>query len=130
VKGDALHAWRSIGFGVDGSPLEQVMPLSDAGLAGLAARERRAIARPSGELTDPSKPRFAVGDDGGWTGAFPLAVAGDVVAVLYADTSSDESADPPAWYDWVETMTVYAGRTLEALTIQLAMGFGPVYAAE
>ena len=125
VKGQELHLWLSRGLEVDGGPVEpRRIAFDDAGLVALAARERRAMTGWSSEVPDAVPPEFAAGDGARSAAAFPVAIAGDVVAVVYADAPSDGTEASPSWYHWMETLTIYAGRTLETLTIQLAMGFG------
>jgi hypothetical protein len=125
IRGQELHVWRALGFEVDGRPLApRQVAFEDAGLVAMAARARRAMSGPSTEFPDAGRPEFAVRDGERSAAAFPVAVAGDVVAVVYADAPSDGTDAAPAWYHWLETLTIYAGRTLETLTVQLAMGFG------
>jgi hypothetical protein len=125
VKGPQLQVWRSVGFDADGAPVPRHVVLDDGGLTEMAARQRRAMAERSGGAADSSGQQSAGSAAARVTAAFPITVAGDVVAVVYADAPADGTDDAsPAWYHWMETLTIYAGRTLETLTIQLAMGFG------
>jgi hypothetical protein len=55
-----------------------------------------------------------------------VAVAGDVVAVLYADAPEAEDGGSPEWCQRLETLTRNASRILEALTVEIAMGFKPL----
>jgi hypothetical protein len=87
VRGNTLHGWRFIGFGVlDDDPRANV-PSDGRGLAS-RARETRNVAA----------------DDRGC--AVPIALAADVVAVLYA-----EDGDPIA----LELLARHAERSIEAL---------------
>ena len=124
AKTDGLHAWRFLGFDSDLLPSEAALPPEHLGLAGLAARERRPIVLGSSDAVEVTLPVFAVTNDERTVAAFPIVVAGDVVAVVYADAVPQDDDTPPAWCPWLETLTTYAGRTLETLTVQLAMGFG------
>ena len=116
LRGGRAHGWRFIGFG----PLDETPPvdlvLDDAGIIATAARGNViAAGQPA--------PSFAgLGADVRCV-AVPLALAGEVVAVLYADAGSanPESAiqnPQPAILntDALEILARYAARGLEAMT--------------
>src|SRR5580765_7385734 len=84
VRGGRAHGWRFIGFGA----LDEAPPVNlefdDAGIIATAARDNVvAVGQPS--------PAFAGLEPDVASIAVPLALAGDVVGVLYADA---ESATP------------------------------------
>src|SRR5438552_17612882 len=103
VQGRRVHGWRFIGFG----PLDRA-PALDLSLESTAiiADAVRANAIMSGR----SAPPFAELPSDGWCIALPIALADEVVAVLYADggTSSAVNADA------LEILTRYAARCIEA----------------
>jgi hypothetical protein len=123
IRGGRAHGWRFIGFG----PLDQE-PSIDLSLdhAGIIANAVRANAVASGQPAPP----FAELPHGASCIALPIALGGDVVAVLYADAGSShsesrtptsesrittpESRLPEA--DALEILTRYAARRIEALT--------------
>jgi hypothetical protein len=143
VRGGGFRSWRVIGFGdaLDheqrGQPVE--LPFDGAGVIADAARTNEAA---SGD--GPSAPAFAALPPGRQGFAVPIAMSGQVVAVLYADqgnvaelgatnlepgTTSHEAGTtnaergtlnaPPSsvvWPDTLEVLTRYAARCLEAVT--------------
>ena len=127
VKGDLLFAWRLIGFELDDEATGRMdTPVSADGLLGTAVRERRAVIRPRHDQPGPALPEFVPAMPGRSAAAFPVAVAGDVVAVLYADAPEAEDGGSPEWCHRMETLTRTASRLLEALTVELTMGFRPL----
>jgi hypothetical protein len=116
LRGGRAHGWRCIGFGA----LDQTPPLDllfdDAGIIATAARDNAVAAgqpAPSFANLAPDIPCVAV----------PLALAGEVVAVLYADAevSNPESAIPNPQSailnaDALEILARYAARGIEAMT--------------
>ena len=128
VRGGGFRSWRVIGFG-DAFDHEQggqsaELSFDEAGVIAEAARTNDAA---SGD--GPSAPAFAALPPGRKAVAVPLAMSGQVVAVLYADqgnvaelgTTSPEPGTPNpepfvVWPDTVEVLTRYAARCLEALT--------------
>ena len=105
IRGGRARGWRFIGFG----PLD-LEPSLDLSLdrAGIIANAVRANAVTSGQPAPP----FAELPHGASCIALPIALGGDVVAVLYAD--ADESRVLEA--DALEILTRYAARRIEALT--------------
>ncbi len=143
VRGGGFRSWRVIGFG-DALDHEQrgqsvELPFDGAGVIADAARTNEAA---SGD--GPSAPAFASLPPGRQGFAVPIAMSGQVVAVLYADqgdvaelgttnlepgTTSHEAgttnaergtlnAQPSSvvWPDTLEVLTRYAARCLEAVT--------------
>jgi len=143
VRGGGFRSWRVIGFGdaLDHEPRGQSveLPFDGAGVIADAARTNEAA---SGD--GPSAPAFASLPPGRQGFAVPIAMSGQVVAVLYADqgnvaelgttnlepgTTSHEAgttnaergtlnAQPSSvvWPDTLEVLTRYAARCLEAVT--------------
>jgi hypothetical protein len=124
IRGGRAHGWRFIGFG----PLD-LEPSLDLSLdhAGIIASAVRANAVASGQPAPP----FAELPHGASCIALPIALGGDVVAVLYADAGSSrsdshsdslsESRTPTPesrlhQADALEILTRYAARRIEALT--------------
>ena len=123
IRGGRVQGWRFIGFG----PLD-LEPSIDLSLdqAGIIAKAVRANAVASGQPA----PSFAELPHGASCIALPIALGGEVVAVLYADAESSspasqvpnpesrvpnpESRVPNA--DALEILTRYAARGIEALT--------------
>jgi hypothetical protein len=127
VKGDLLYGWRLIGFELDGEITERTdVPVADEGLLGAAVRERRAVIRQRHDQAAPALPAFVQTASARAAAAFPITVAGDVVAVLYVDGPEAEGAGTPEWCHRMATLTRAASRILEALTVELTMGFRPL----
>ncbi|MGE5244260.1 MAG: hypothetical protein ACM3SQ_08540 [Betaproteobacteria bacterium] len=112
VRGETLHGWRFIGFnetlehqpGID-------LPLDAAGLLADAVRSRTARTAATGAV-----PPFAGWIDGRPRTAIPLALSGEIVAVLYADQGPGGEPQSTAWADVVEVLARHAARALEAVT--------------
>ena len=116
IRGGRARGWRFIGFG----PLD-LEPSLDLSLdrAGIIANAVRANAVISGQPAPP----FAELPHGASCIALPIALGGDVVAVLYADAGSSRSEarspNPESRLlqaDALEILTRYAARRIEALT--------------
>lgn len=124
VRGDRLQGWRATGFSEyqpdGGRRLD--MPLDEDHVVTQAIRVRQAVSTGPGA---PAPPFTLLADDRAGL-AIPIEIAGDVVAVLYADTMGEVSgAAPAAWPEILEVLTRHAGRCLEGLTAaRLARGGG------
>jgi hypothetical protein len=118
---DRLRPWRTFGF-EDGEIEARELSADAAGIAGTAVREGRVLthAGDSGNL-----PSFVSSADIYEASAFPVTVAGAVVAVLYGDVA-DERLPDSTWIADVEVLARHASRVLEAITMQQAMGLRPV----
>jgi hypothetical protein len=103
IRGGRVHGWRFIGFG----PLD-LAPSIDMSLdqAGIIKNAVRANAVTSGQPA----PSFAELPSDASCIALPIALGGEVVAVLYADDPRALNADA------LEILTRYAARGIEALT--------------
>jgi hypothetical protein len=120
VKGERLQQWRSSGFGDAAGSYRSELEADKAGLIAAALREKQIVARAPADAA--ALPVFAVTDAPRAAAAFPVTVAGAVVAVLYADRSADEDASGPDWRHRLEILTSHGSRVLEALTMQRAAG--------
>jgi hypothetical protein len=108
IRGGRANGWRFIGFGA----LDEAPPVNlefdDAGIIATAARDNVvAVGQPS--------PAFAGLEPDVASIAAPLALAGDVVGVLYADA---ESPNPESRLNAgaIEILARYAARGIEAMT--------------
>lgn len=106
VRDGELRGWRFIGFDpsfANGSAIE--IPLRDAGVIA------DAIER-VGAATADAPARFAA-SDAVRAYAMPVAIAGDIVAVVYADDPAD--GEPPIAGDAaIEVLARHASRAIEA----------------
>jgi hypothetical protein len=135
VREEGFHSWHLIGFGdaLDHDQRGESVELSVDG-AGVIAEAARTNEAASGDGS--SAPAFAALPPGRKAVAVPIAMSGQVVAVLYADqgnaaeggTSNAEAGitnpepgtqNPESfvvWPDRIEVLTRFAARCLEALT--------------
>jgi len=121
VKGDALQPWRWSGFG-DQAVASALLPLQDAEVAAEAVRTRVMVSRPAGGAPVTWLPA-AEGDAVRAMAALPVLVGGAVVAVLYADApAADNPASTNGWPAVLDVLSRHASRTLEAVTVQRAVG--------
>ena len=118
IRGGRAQGWRFIGFGV----LDEAPPVNltfdDAGIIATSARDNVvAVGEPAPAFAglEPQVPSLAV----------PLALAGEVVAILYADAGSPkpespnpESPNPESRLnaEALEILARYAARGIEAMT--------------
>jgi hypothetical protein len=100
VRGAGFQGWRSHGF--DTAIFD--LAADDAGVI----REAVEIAAPASSAGAPGFATLAPGES---CLALPLAIEGQPVAVLYADT-----VQGPASADHLEILALYASRCLEVLT--------------
>jgi hypothetical protein len=104
VRGDRLVSWRLEGF-ANQSAAGVNVAVDDAGILAAAVRGNLSVA----DMTGEGAPPFAVPPAEGF--AVPIAMSGEVVAVLYADHGVTES-----WRETVEILARYGARCLEVLT--------------
>jgi hypothetical protein len=116
LRGGRAHGWRCLGFGpLDHTPPADVL-LEDAGIIATAARGNVvATGQPAPAFANLASVVPCV--------AIPLALAGEVVAVLYADAGSSNSEsrmpDPQSGLlnaDALEVLAQCAARSIEAIT--------------
>jgi hypothetical protein len=124
VRGQRAQTWRCIGFG---SPLDDGsthdMELDETGVVAQAVRTGATASGETGDHAGP--PAFARLPPGHESFAAPIALLGEVVAVLYADHGplavqpASDAATPSfqAWPERLEVLTRHASRCLEALTV-------------
>jgi hypothetical protein len=117
VRDSTLRSWRFTGFGpsFDGSHDLQ-LSVDDSGVIAEALRSLASVSATNAERV-PASP-FDL-PSGRARMAFPMAIAGQAVAVLYADEGPESG--PPAdakagWAVAVEILARHAARSLEALT--------------
>jgi hypothetical protein len=117
VRGGRFSSWRVIGFGpeFDNDLSNRSLDLwhDDAGMIAEAVRTNTVVI---GETAEAGPPPFAAEPAVRASLAVPIAMSGQVVAVLYAD---DGPSNPPANMlnpSAVEILGRYAARCLEALT--------------
>jgi hypothetical protein len=120
VKGKALSCWRTLGFDRH-RELEVISDLGqDQSVVATAVGLGRLVTEPA---ADTSLATFST-PMGPASVAVPVSVSGRVIAVLYAETAGAGAPPLADWCPYFETVSNYAGRILEALTIQLAMRTG------
>jgi hypothetical protein len=122
VRGGQLRAWRLIGFDAaldDGSTFE--LPLEEAGIIAEAVRTGEAAFGDGGR--GATVPSFTTLPPGSEMLAVPIPMAGQVVAVLYADQAADGAARGDShraslvvWPAVLEVLARHATRCLEATT--------------
>ena len=123
VRGGQLRAWRLIGFDADlddDSAFE--LPIEEAGIIADAVRTGEAAFAESGD--DARVPSFTKLPPGHEMLAVPIPMAGQVVAVLYADRAADEAAREAqresliGWPASLELLARHATRCLERRGVQ------------
>jgi GAF domain len=128
VRDGQLRAWRFIGFDPamdDASALE--LPLEGAGIIAEAVKTGQTAFAESGHSANV--PSFAQLPPGSEMLAVPIAMAGQVVAVLYADQAANETAGEGhraslfVWPAILEVLARHATRCLEATTAFRAAQF-------
>jgi len=125
ARGDRLTGWSVMGFGERASnPRAIDMTQDAAGLAGTVVRSGVPASRRAGETADgTSLPSFAQDGTSRDALALPVVVGGATVAVVYADAAtSDRAPGADRWPAILDVMTRHAGKVLEALTVQQAVG--------
>jgi len=117
VRDSTLHSWRFTGFGPSfDAPHDLQVPVDNSGVIAEALRSLTAASATNLQRI-PAPPFDLPG--GRARMAFPLTIAGQPVAVLYADEGPENgpAADGKAgWAVAVEILGRHAARSLEALT--------------
>ena len=114
VRGGQLHGWRFTGFDPapeSDQPIE--LSLAHAGVVGEAVRAN-ALAIGDGALI--GVPTFAGPPADRPCMAAPIALCGQVVAVLYVDGESTTPPPSPIPNHFIEVLASHAARCLEAMT--------------
>jgi hypothetical protein len=111
VRGHQLRVFRFAGLETSAREL----PFDQAGVVADAVRTRTAsTGEPNGARKPPA---FVVLDPNHACLAIPIVIAGEVVAVLYADDQGGGPAGATkSWPEALEILTRYTARCLEALT--------------
>jgi hypothetical protein len=126
VKGDTLRGWRFSGFTPDmlQQPGSVMLARDEAGIVStVAAKGAADTVSPVPSADDSALPAFARGAGKRQAVAMPIAVGGEVVAVLYADAvRSDAPSAVCRWPAVLEVLVRHTSRALEALTVQQAAG--------
>jgi hypothetical protein len=127
ARGDQLVGWRAIGFDrTVSSPRALSLDADGAGFLRSVVQTGSAESRSSADTNEGVElPAFARDAGGGARSALalPLIVGGDVVAVLYVDRSAgDDAGHGDRWSATLDVLAHYAGKVLEALTVQQAVG--------
>jgi hypothetical protein len=118
VKGDRLESFRAQGLSSDDQArtidLGPEVPsvLAEAVRSGVGCEHRDGDGWPL--------PSFAMGEGARQAVAYPVAVGGSVIAVLYADALLSETVERPRWPGVLDVTARYAGRVLEGLTVRQA----------
>ena len=117
VDADMFRIWGHFGFAPGVGPLPMAIGASGT-LAAAVALQQTSFVPPlieGREFTVPAFMRVPVGHTGL---VVPLAVGGEVVAVLYADDvdRSEEQEDAPVWTEEVELLARHAALRLENVT--------------
>jgi hypothetical protein len=122
VEGETLKTWGHFGFAADAAPVD--LPIAHAGVLAAAVSHRQmSFVPPSLATSDPSTPAFMRVPAGHAGLVAPIAVAGEVVALLYAD-DADRLASPqdtPGWTEEVELLVRHASVRLENVTSERAV---------
>ena len=118
VKGSRLRAWRTVGFGFPSDSSRLDIDVSTSGPMAEAARSALGVSL----RAESTVPEFARTDEPRASAAWPVSVAGSVVAVLYSDGPLADKSEEPYWPAFLEVLTRHAGRVLEAITVRQAAG--------
>lgn len=118
VREGRLTGWRLMGFETTRGDTGVDIALDEGGVIAEAVRTNAAASGETGGEAGP--PRFAALDKGRESLAVPLALCGDIVAVLYADegTGSPRSGEHArqTWPELLEILARHAARALEGMT--------------
>jgi hypothetical protein len=122
VEGDILRTWGHFGFAANATPVDT--PIGQTGMLAAAVSHRQTSfvppGRDTGELAAPAFMQVPVGHTGL---VMPIAVAGEVVALLYADDADRPPSheDAPGWTEEVELLVRHASLRLENVTSERAV---------
>ena len=121
LRADRVLGWKISGFGSrDTQPKSIDLAVSESGVIGLAVGSARAVNTRDGHGAG-SGPGFETLPADRLGLAVPVIVGGRVVAVVYADSVTQDGQDrvvPSGWPELIEVLARHAGRCLEALTTQ------------
>ncbi len=123
LRSDRLSTWRVFGFeGLEMARPGLELAVRDGGFAAEAVRSGRAAYWVAG---DGPLPSFASTGQPRSAGAFPIAVGGAGVALLYVDAQSNDLSRDGGQAMLLDVLVRHASRVLEALTVQRAVGLRP-----
>lgn len=111
MAGPPLRRWRSCGFDDTGDGAE--LREDAAAMIGAAVRLARVVSSREGAAS----PAFAAAPSPVDAAAFPIVLAGDVVAVLYVDLVAADEQRLAAWPE-LEALARHAGTALEVVTLR------------
>jgi hypothetical protein len=119
LEGDMLRTWGHFGFAANAGPVDVAVGQSGV-LAATVALRQTSFVPPMLEARDAATPAFMrvpVGHTGVVT---PIVVAGEVVAVLYADDVDRRATqeEAPVWTEEVELLVRHASLRLENVTTE------------
>jgi hypothetical protein len=118
VKGDKLRDWRTVGFDFPSEGPRLELEVRSSGPMAEAVRLGECVH----PRTDIPVPEFAWTDEARAAAAWPVAVGGSVVAVLYADGPVADKSEEPYWPAFLDVLARHAGRVLEGITVRQAAG--------
>jgi hypothetical protein len=112
VDGEMLRAFSDFGFSVGPRPSDVALDAAPQLARAIAERLRVSLSKGK-EL-----PAFMHVPSGAAGLAIPVAVGGEVVALIYAEgpDRAAEKGPAPAWTEHVEVLTRHAAARLEAVT--------------
>ncbi len=119
VRNERLIGWKLSGFGAgDNQPKAIDLALTDGGVLAAAVGSARSVTTRDEQGSGPDFAQLP-GDRLGL--AVPVIVGARVVAVVYADTVTEDGRNPTGVTGWIEVIEIlarHAARCLEALTVQ------------
>jgi hypothetical protein len=118
VKGNRLRDWRTVGFQLNTGASRLDIELNESGPMAEAVMSGGGVP----PRATNSIPEFARNTEACTPAAWPIAVGGSVVAVLYADGPRADNSDEPYWPAFLEVVCCHAGRVLEGITVRQAAG--------
>lgn len=118
VKENRLRDWRTVGFEFQSGASRLDIELNDSGPMAEAVTSGAGVP----PRATSSVPEFARTNGRRDPAAWPIAVGGSVVAVLYADGPVADNSDEPYWPAFLEVVSRHAGRVLEGITVRQAAG--------
>jgi hypothetical protein len=123
LRNERLLGWKLSGFGQrDSQPKTIDLGLNEAGVIGLAVGAARPVTTRDSQ-TAAEGPGFTHLPSDRMGFAVPVIVGGRVVAVVYADSVTEDAREhvvPSGWPEVIEVLARHAARCLEALTVQKA----------
>lgn len=120
IQDGNARVWRRNGLPQETPEIGTDLVLADhADLAAIASTSEPALVEPTGDRPVLGLVSLPEGHQGL---AVPVAIGGQVAALVYADRGDDER-QAPGWADAVELLARHAARCLETLTAMRAAGY-------